>query len=175
MQKVDKLTVRQVSASLKRAMIAYLLACSTAENRAGRLVDEVIHLASGVHVARFSHVIASMWSLDDRICVKVAKGFYERLKADCSLQKSDKAIAAALHDSVMEVRSKIAQNAAPLGALHSSRCMTPINTSSTLNHPADATSSALPNPEDLEKGSITPFRRQRFLWAKAIFRKPIQV
>jgi hypothetical protein len=91
MQKVDKLTVRQVSAvSLKRARIAYL---STAENRAEWLVDEVIHIASGFQAS------------DDRICVKVAKGFYERLKADCSLQKSDKAIAAALHDSVMEVRS----------------------------------------------------------------------
>ena len=46
--RMDKLTVRQISnANLDRARIAYLSACSTAENQAEKLVDEVIHLASG--------------------------------------------------------------------------------------------------------------------------------
>lgn len=46
--RVDKLTVRQISeAHSVRATIAYLSACSTAENRVTQLADEVIHLASG--------------------------------------------------------------------------------------------------------------------------------
>ncbi|RYP18648.1 hypothetical protein DL767_009793 [Monosporascus sp. MG133] len=41
----DRLTVRRVSEpTLQNARVAYLLACSTAENKAGRLSDEVIHV-----------------------------------------------------------------------------------------------------------------------------------
>jgi CHAT domain-containing protein len=104
--RVDKLTVRQISdANLERAGIAYLSACSTAEHRAEELVDEVIHLASGFQVAGFGHVIASMWSSDDEICAKMAKGFYGRLKDDSAVQRTNRAIAAAVHDSIMEIRS----------------------------------------------------------------------
>ena len=104
---VDKLTVRQISeANLERAAIAYLSACSTAENRAVGLADEVIHLASGFQVAGFSHVVASMWSSDDEICVEMAKGFYQRLKSAYDGQRTDRDVAAAVHDSILEIRSK---------------------------------------------------------------------
>ncbi|KAL9572093.1 hypothetical protein ACKAV7_003810 [Fusarium commune] len=44
----DRLTVQRVSdLRLRYAQIAYLLACSTAENKAARLSDEVIHVVSG--------------------------------------------------------------------------------------------------------------------------------
>lgn len=92
----DKLTVQQISDStLGRARIAYLSACSTAENRAERLADEVIHLASGFQVAGFPHVIGSLWPSDDTVCVKVARMFYQRI-----------AVASALHDAVMEIRTR---------------------------------------------------------------------
>ncbi|KAI9863865.1 MAG: hypothetical protein M1813_003517 [Trichoglossum hirsutum] len=108
MPKLDKLTFQQVSElSLKRARIAYLSACSTAENRTVKLADEVIHLASGFQVAGFGHVVGSMWPSDDGICVEVAKGFYEQLRTIPDVQESNKAVAAALHDSVMKVRSKL--------------------------------------------------------------------
>jgi CHAT domain-containing protein len=42
---------------LERVRIAYLSACSTAENKAARLRDEVIHIVSGFQVAGFAHVI----------------------------------------------------------------------------------------------------------------------
>jgi tetratricopeptide (TPR) repeat protein len=104
--KVDKLSVRQISdVQLKEARIAYLSACSTAENRSQKLVDEVIHLASGFQVAGFSDVIASMWSTDDDICVQMARGFYERLKDSYGNDWDKRAVAAAVHDSMMEIRS----------------------------------------------------------------------
>jgi CHAT domain-containing protein len=109
--KPDKLTVRQVSeVSLKQARqdcLLYLSACSTAENRALELSDKVIHLASGFQVAGFGHVIGSMGPSNDIICVEVAKGFYEQLKTHYNVQDSSKAIAAALHNSAMEVRSNL--------------------------------------------------------------------
>ena len=53
-KKKDKLSVRQISdAHLKGASMAYLSACSTAENRARTLLDKVIHLASGFQMAGF--------------------------------------------------------------------------------------------------------------------------
>ena len=113
MPKIDKITVRQISeASLTNAKIAYLSACSTAENKAQQLADEVIHLASGFQVAGFSHVIASMWVADDQVCFQVAKGFYEQVVANLPTRQSNEAIAAALHGSVEKIRSRYSK--APL-------------------------------------------------------------
>ncbi|EHA23888.1 hypothetical protein ASPNIDRAFT_129820, partial [Aspergillus niger ATCC 1015] len=48
-----------VKMDLKRARIAYLSACSTAENKGKKLLDEAIHLASGFQVAGFAHVLGT--------------------------------------------------------------------------------------------------------------------
>jgi len=105
-KKMDKLTVRQIlETNLKRARIAYLSACSTAEHWAVEMVDEVIHLASGFQVAGFSHVIASMWSTDDEVCVEMAGKVYKRLKDGYAVQANNGAVAAAVHDSIMEIRA----------------------------------------------------------------------
>ncbi len=62
----DLLTVRcSVGLRLKGAQIAYLSACSTAENKAAWLSDEVIHLVSGFQVAGFPHVIGCLWPAGD--------------------------------------------------------------------------------------------------------------
>ena len=77
----DRLTVQRVSElSLSGAHIAYLSACSTAENKAERLSDEVIHVVSGFQVDGFPHVVGCLWPSMDRICVEVvADGFYQSL------------------------------------------------------------------------------------------------
>lgn len=55
--KQDILSVRKVSQiSLAQGQIAYLSACSMAENRSLRLVDEVLHVVSGFQVAGFRYV-----------------------------------------------------------------------------------------------------------------------
>jgi hypothetical protein len=60
------------------AFLSYLSACSTAENRAKRLSDEVIHLVSGFLVAGFPHVVGCLWP-SNGVCVEVAGGFYSSL------------------------------------------------------------------------------------------------
>lgn len=105
--RVDKLTVGQIcEAHLENVWIAYLSACSTAENRVQKLNDEAIHLASGFQVAGFSHVVASLWSADDETCVEVAHGFYERLALGANSRHSNDDVAIALHDSINAVRTK---------------------------------------------------------------------
>lgn len=61
------------------AQIAYLSAYSTAEMRAQDLVNESIHLASTFQLARFQHIIGTLWGADDNAAVEIADKFYKRL------------------------------------------------------------------------------------------------
>jgi tetratricopeptide (TPR) repeat protein len=102
---VDVLSVHRVSqARLAHAEIAYLSACSTAENAAVELVDEVLHIVSGFQVAGFRHVVGCMWPSNDSICVQVASSFYSKLSRRQTLSYDDRAVALALHKSVLEVK-----------------------------------------------------------------------
>lgn len=57
----DRLTVQRVSElRLRHTQVAYLSACSTAENKAARLSDEVIHVVSGFQVAGFPYVVGCL-------------------------------------------------------------------------------------------------------------------
>ncbi|CAM1503427.1 Fc.00g082030.m01.CDS01 [Cosmosporella sp. VM-42] len=101
----DRLTVHTVSElSLRNAHIAYLSACSTAENRSARLSDEVIHVVSGFQVAGFPHVIGCLWPSIDRVCVEVAGRFYGSLLRGKTTRWDGREVALALRDAVMEVR-----------------------------------------------------------------------
>lgn len=88
---------------LKDAKLAYLAACSTAQNNE-ILADEVLHLASGFQVAGFSQVIGSMWVAVHEISSAITRAFYARLQLDLSPRN----IASALHGSILEVQSEVA-------------------------------------------------------------------
>lgn len=83
--------------------IAYLCACSTAENQVETLVDEVLHVVSGFQIAGFKHVIGSLWPSGDDLCVEVARSFYTELCQDGSLNYTDRSVAMALHKTMSEV------------------------------------------------------------------------
>ena len=101
----DPLSVRQVSeTNLGRASIAYLSACSTAENRATRMMDEVIHLASGFQVAGFGHVVAAMWLSVDEVCVEMAREFYTQLLGGLGRGETDRQVAEAVHEATLQIR-----------------------------------------------------------------------
>ncbi|KAL2186459.1 hypothetical protein L209DRAFT_806852 [Thermothelomyces heterothallicus CBS 203.75] len=100
-------TTTTSSSSSNRAKIAYLSACSTAESRAERLVDEVLHLASGFQVAGFPHVVATMWPAELEASVEVAGRFYKRLaEAWARVVVDDGVVAAVLREAVMDAREK---------------------------------------------------------------------
>ena len=103
----DLLTVYGLSEiNLQNARLAYLSACSTAENKAARLADEAIHVVSGFQVAGFPHVIGCLWPSVDQVCTEVARSFYASLVAQGFLCLESKAIAVALHKSILEARAK---------------------------------------------------------------------
>ena len=103
----DVLTVHDLSEiNLQHARLAYLSACSTAENKATRLADEAIHVVSGFQAAGFPHVIGCLWPSVDRVCVDVAHGFYTSLGSQGAMRLDSEGVAAALHGSVTAVRAK---------------------------------------------------------------------
>jgi CHAT domain-containing protein len=100
----DPLTVHSISEiNLQNAQLAYLSACSTAENKAARLADEAIHVATGFQAAGFPHVIGCLWPSVDRVCADVACSFYTSLTQKEGLDLGNKAIAAALQRSIIAV------------------------------------------------------------------------
>ncbi|KAM5466949.1 hypothetical protein MauCBS54593_005568 [Microsporum audouinii] len=102
--KQDIMTVRDLSKiNFKNARIAYLSACSTAENRVAKLIDEEIHVVTGFQVAGFRHVIGCLWPSIDRVCAEVARGFYSSLFRNRNTQWGDIDASKALRESVMEV------------------------------------------------------------------------
>ncbi|RAK92866.1 hypothetical protein BO79DRAFT_214280 [Aspergillus costaricaensis CBS 115574] len=109
----ELLTINELTnVSHPRAQIAYLSACSTAENASDSLIDEAIHLAGTFQLLGFPHVIGSLWEANDRAAISVAEGFYknlvEYLLAPESKWDGDdgRIVATALHRAVGEVKQK---------------------------------------------------------------------
>jgi CHAT domain-containing protein len=103
----ELLTFQDISsAKLKCVDIAYLSACSTAQNPVPQLADEAIHIVSGFQVAGFRQVIGCLWRSSDQTCLNVARGFYERLFNSRNLPWNNRDVAAALHESILDVKDK---------------------------------------------------------------------
>lgn len=108
------LTISDLTAtSHPTAQVAYLSACSTAENSAEDLVDEVIHLASSFQLAGFAHVIGSLWETDDSASSAVSSAFYKNLFSGLAPGQvwDDQAVAYALHDAVESLKENGLPNA----------------------------------------------------------------
>ncbi|EQB54521.1 hypothetical protein CGLO_05626 [Colletotrichum gloeosporioides Cg-14] len=64
----------------KRPFLAYLSACGTGQIKDKNSVDESIHLTSAFQLAGFRHVVGTLWSVDDAVCVDVARATYEAIQ-----------------------------------------------------------------------------------------------
>lgn len=108
---LDRLTVRAISTkgtntkTTKTAQIAYLSACSTADNSSVALADESIHIASGFQLAGFSHVLATLWESNDGACLQVAKDFYRLLFNEQHVHCNRK-VSASFHHAVKKLRDQ---------------------------------------------------------------------
>lgn len=102
--KKDPLTVESLLAiNLGSALpfLAYLSACGTGENRNEELADEGIHLTAAYQIAGFRHVIGTLWSVSDRVCVDMARRTYEVLRDQ---KGSDQAVSSGLHRAMRDLR-----------------------------------------------------------------------
>ncbi|PGH26499.1 hypothetical protein AJ80_01813 [Polytolypa hystricis UAMH7299] len=106
---VQRLSVRDlVNLGHDKAQLAYLSACSTAENASEELMDEVIHIASAFQLVGFLGVIGTLWEANDKAAVKMSEEFYRRfaeaLKDGGEIGRHD-AAARALHNAVVSLRA----------------------------------------------------------------------
>ncbi|KAF8688575.1 TPR-like protein, partial [Rhizoctonia solani] len=93
--------------SFKNKGLAFLSACQTATGDS-KLPDEAVHLASGMLMAGYSSVIATMWSVKDADAPLVANEVYSQLMRDGKLGKGE--AGRALHRAIAELRGKIGEN-----------------------------------------------------------------
>ena len=102
--KQDILTVRDISKiDLWNNSVAYLSACSTAENKATFLSEEAINLVTGFQVAGFRHVVGCLWPSMDKVSTLVAKEFYTLLfRNSAHGWKESDVVANALREAVMK-------------------------------------------------------------------------
>lgn len=96
------LTVRDIAAlRMGRTELAFLSACDTAHGPV-RLADEAVHLTGTFHLAGYTHVVGTLWSIADRYAAEIAGAVY----ADITTPTPDASrTAAALHRAVRQVRA----------------------------------------------------------------------
>ncbi|MER5534704.1 CHAT domain-containing protein [Streptomyces mirabilis] len=60
---------------LPAAELAYLSACETSRGR-GEYADEALHITGAFHMAGFTHVVGTLWAVDDDTSQELADHFY---------------------------------------------------------------------------------------------------
>ncbi|KAJ6003550.1 CHAT domain-containing protein [Penicillium canescens] len=87
----------------KPPFLAYLSACGTGQMLDETSVDESIHLASAFELAGFRHVIGTLWSVDDRLSVDMARMTYEFLHRE---GVGDESVSGGLHHATRLLRDQ---------------------------------------------------------------------
>ncbi|KAL7910078.1 CHAT domain-containing protein [Trichoderma velutinum] len=86
--------------------LAYLSACGTSEIRSESSTDESIHLANACQLAGFRHVIGTIWSVADEICVEMARLVYGYLH---NKGLNDEVVSWGLHQAARKLRDQWVQ------------------------------------------------------------------
>ncbi|KAF8668244.1 TPR-like protein [Rhizoctonia solani] len=92
--------------SFRSKGLAFLSACQTATGDE-KLPDEAIHLASGMLMAGYRSVIATMWSVMDEDAPVVADMVYSQLMKDGKIGSGE--AGRALHAAVTKLREKVGE------------------------------------------------------------------
>ncbi|CAE6428729.1 unnamed protein product [Rhizoctonia solani] len=101
---LDLIAINQKS--FKNKGLAFLSACETATGDE-KLPDEAIHLASGMLMAGYPSVIATMWSVVDEDAPFVADKVYGQLMKDMKIGNGE--AGRALHYAVAGLREKVGE------------------------------------------------------------------
>ncbi|KAL4775821.1 CHAT domain-containing protein [Aspergillus nidulans var. acristatus] len=102
----DSLTVAgllEINLREHAPFLAYLSACGTGQIKNEKLIDESIHLISAFQLAGFRHVIGTLWSVNDEICVDMARLAYKEMAAG---QIDDETVCRGLHYAAREMRNR---------------------------------------------------------------------
>lgn len=85
------------------SFLAYLSACGTGRIKGEKFVDESIHLISAFQLAGFSHVIGTLWNVNDYFCVEMAEIAYKEIVGGAM---TDESVCWGLHKASRELRDR---------------------------------------------------------------------
>ncbi|KAH6646613.1 CHAT domain-containing protein [Truncatella angustata] len=97
----------QINLSRRMPFLAYLSACGTSQILDEQSADESIHLSSACQLAGFRHVIGTLWSVDDELCVKMATPIYNTLAKE---GLCDESVSYGLHLASRQLRDEWVQS-----------------------------------------------------------------
>jgi tetratricopeptide (TPR) repeat protein len=115
--KTDKLSVADLLETNLRdnpPFLAYLSACGTGRIEDQKYFDESIHLISACQLAGFRHVIGTLWEVNDKFCVDMARLMYKGMLGG---SMSDASVAAALHGATRQLRDIWLDSEVPVMAI----------------------------------------------------------
>ncbi|MCJ1242699.1 hypothetical protein MMC14_010708 [Varicellaria rhodocarpa] len=104
--KNDSLTIAnllEMNIRQSSPFLAYLSACGTGQIANERFFDESIHLISSFQLAGFRHVIGTLWEVNDKLCIDMAKITYEGMKDGCM---TDESVCRGLHNATKKLRDR---------------------------------------------------------------------
>ncbi|KAF9767425.1 hypothetical protein IL306_000024 [Fusarium sp. DS 682] len=87
----------------KPPFLAYLSACGTGRIQQERYMDESVHLISAFQLAGFQHAIGTLWEVNDKVCVEIARVTYEGIRDG---KMTDQSVALGLHEASRRLRDK---------------------------------------------------------------------
>ncbi|KAI3325176.1 CHAT domain-containing protein [Xylariaceae sp. AK1471] len=91
----------QMNLRKRKPFLAYLSACSTSQIRDAEYLDEGAHLLSACQLAGFRHAIGTMWEVNDKTCVDVARIVYEEIREK---GLTDESVWRGLHKASIQLR-----------------------------------------------------------------------
>ncbi|EHK47299.1 hypothetical protein TRIATDRAFT_239890, partial [Trichoderma atroviride IMI 206040] len=92
----------ETNVNSSQPFLAYLSACGSGQTTYRESLDESIHLANAFQLAGFRHVIGTLWSVDDELCVEIAQMTYKSLRRGLR----DELVSWGLHDAVRTLRDR---------------------------------------------------------------------
>lgn len=100
-------TLLDINLCERSPFLAYLSACGTGQIKEESYLDESIHLIGGYQLAGFRHVIGTLWEVDDKLCVDMARITYEEIGSG---RLTDKSVCWGLHKATRELRGRWLDN-----------------------------------------------------------------
>jgi CHAT domain-containing protein len=82
-----------------------LSACATARPTDPNVADEAIHLTAACIRAGLTHVIGTLWEVNDQAAAKLTQNVYTRLRTESGDLDLDR-VPAALHQATIELRNR---------------------------------------------------------------------
>ncbi|ORY12054.1 CHAT domain-domain-containing protein [Clohesyomyces aquaticus] len=81
--------------------LAYLSACGTGQVKDAKFLDESIHIISACQLAGFRHVVGTLWEVNDKVCLEMARTFYNTIR-DAGM--TDESVCVGLHQAMHKQR-----------------------------------------------------------------------